>query len=101
MSIQPVDRPETGQPAGRARTRTSSASITTQAAPGGLPGLKGKEVPYDKAPPPRGSNFEQLKQLALLDARTHNFAEAWQAGYAGEGSVVAVLDGGTDWATPT
>jgi hypothetical protein len=39
-------------------------------------------------------------KLAVLDAKTHNFARAWRAGFTGEGSVVSVLDGGTDWGHP-
>jgi hypothetical protein len=58
------------------------------------------DVPYSKAPPLQKSNFEELKRLGVLDAKTHNFAEAWKAGYAGEGVTAAVLDGGTDWGHP-
>jgi hypothetical protein len=62
--------------------------------------LRNKEVPYSQAPPLKGSNFEQLKDLALLDAKTHGFAEAWENGYTGDGETGAVLDGGTDWGHP-
>ena len=62
--------------------------------------LRLQEVPYDKAPPLKGSNFEALKNLNLLDAKTHKFAQAWQAGYTGQGEVGSVLDGGTDWGHP-
>jgi len=65
-----------------------------------LKGLYAKEVPYSAAPPLAGSNFEELKELALLDAKTHNFAEAWDAGYTGTGVTVGVLDGGTDFGHP-
>ena len=61
---------------------------------------KKTDVPYSRAPKLKGSNFEKLKKLNLLDARTHNFTEAWNAGYAGEGSTVGVLDGGTDFGHP-
>ncbi len=57
-------------------------------------------VPYADAPPIRKSNFEKLKKLALLDAKTHDFAEAWKMGYDGRGTTVSVLDGGTDWGHP-
>ena len=43
------------------------------------------EVPYADAPPLKGSNFEALKKLDLLDAKTHDFAEAWKMGYDGTG----------------
>ena len=62
--------------------------------------LKGREVPYGQAPQPKGSNFDALKQLGVLDAKTHDFADAWNAGFAGEGTTVGVLDGGTDFGHP-
>jgi hypothetical protein len=58
---------------------------------------KADDVPYGEAPPLKGSNFEELKKLGVLDAKTHRFADAWKAGYAGEGVTVGVLDGGTDF----
>jgi Subtilase family len=58
------------------------------------------EVPYSEAPPLKGSNFEALRKLNLLDAKTHNFSGAWKAGYTGTGSTVSVLDGGTDFGHP-
>ncbi len=58
------------------------------------------DVPYSEAPPPRGSSFDQFKKLNVLDAKTHNFTEAWNAGITGEGTTVAVFDGGTDWSHP-
>ena len=42
--------------------------------------LRQQEVPYSGAPAPRGSNFDRLKQLGVLDAKTHKFADAWNAG---------------------
>jgi subtilase family protein len=65
-----------------------------------LNGLRRTEVPQSSVRPPRGSNFESLKRLAILDAKTHRFADAWRAGFAGEGTTVGVLDGGTDWGHP-
>src|SRR5262249_20259262 len=58
------------------------------------------EVPYSKAPKLQGSHFEQLKKLGVMDAKTHNFAEAWRDGFAGEGVTAGVLDGGTDFGHP-
>ncbi len=58
------------------------------------------DVPFDKAPPLQGSHFEQLKKLGVMDAKTHNFVDAWRAGFAGEGTTVGVLDGGTDFGHP-
>src|SRR4051794_36670777 len=48
------------------------------------------DVPYKKAPALKGSNFEKMKKLDVLDGKTHNFTDAWNAGYAGEGSTVGV-----------
>jgi hypothetical protein len=59
-----------------------------------------KDVPYSEAPPPIGSRFEQMKSIAALDAKTHDFVGAWSKGYAGEGTTVGVLDGGTDFGHP-
>ena len=36
----------------------------------------------------------------VLDARTHGFADAWKEGFQGQGTTVAVLDGGTDFGHP-
>jgi hypothetical protein len=61
---------------------------------------KKKEVPYSDAPKPKASNFEKLRKLNALDAKTHNFTGAWNAGFTGEGSTVGVMDGGTDFGHP-
>jgi subtilisin family serine protease len=61
---------------------------------------RASDVPFKAAPPPRGSTFDDFKKLNVLDARTHNFTEAWNQGITGEGSTVAVFDGGTDWGHP-
>jgi hypothetical protein len=57
-------------------------------------------VPFDKAPPLKGSNFNQQKNLDVLDAKTHDFTGAWKAGFTGTGVTASVLDGGTDWGHP-
>ena len=61
---------------------------------------KAGDVPYSEAPRPRGSQFEKFKKLNVLDAKTHNFTEAWNKGFTGKGSTVAVFDSGTDWSHP-
>jgi hypothetical protein len=38
-----------------------------------------RAIPYDKAPPLAGSHLDELKNLPVLDAKTHEFAEAWKA----------------------
>src|SRR5690349_17179997 len=58
------------------------------------------DVPYDRAPRLKPSNFDKLRKLNIFDARTHNFTDAWNAGYTGEGSTVGVMDGGTDFGHP-
>jgi len=99
ISVGPIDFKQSGKPLGvpdpevEARPSTDVLSKT-------LHDLYKKEVPYSAAPPLAGSNFDDLKDLAVLDARTHSFAEAWDAGYTGTGVTVAVLDGGTDFGHP-
>ncbi len=62
--------------------------------------IQQEEIPFDQAPPIKGSNFEALKDLAVLDVKTHNFVDAWKKGYTGDGVTVGVLDGGTDFGHP-
>jgi hypothetical protein len=60
----------------------------------------GKSVPYPAAPAPKPSRFQQFKKLNVLDAKTHNFTQAWNNGFTGKGSTVAVFDSGSDWSHP-
>jgi hypothetical protein len=99
VSVGLVQLKQTGRPLGDPDPqvgRRPSLQARTQA----LREVKSGEVPYSKAPKPKGSNFEQLRKLGVLDAKTHNFKDAWDAGYAGEGVTVGVLDGGTDFGHP-
>ena len=97
VAVNPIDFKQTGRPLGDPEPRkTPSKAVLSKA----LKGLYDKEVPYSKAPPLAGSNFEALKELALLDAKTHNFADAWDAGFTGTGVTVGVMDGGTDFGHP-
>ena len=99
VSVGPVDFKQSGAPLGipdpEVAARPSLSSLQSF-----LNTLRLQEVPYAEAPDPLGSNFEDLQELAALDARTHDFAEAWDAGYTGTGVTVGVLDGGTDWGHP-
>ncbi|HXG26677.1 MAG TPA: S8 family serine peptidase [Candidatus Binatia bacterium] len=97
IAVSPIEFAQTGRPLGSKEplSRPSHAQLDTV-----LKNLYKQEVPYSKAPPPAGSNFAELKELAVLDAKTHNFAEAWEAGYTGAGVTVGVLDGGTDFGHP-
>ena len=92
-----ADRPAARQPRPghrRARRRARGARRTA------LSRLRATDVPYPDAPPLKGSNFDALKKLDLLDAKTHDFAEAWNMGYDGTGATVSILDGGSDWGHP-
>ncbi|HET8785809.1 MAG TPA: hypothetical protein VFM38_09255, partial [Candidatus Limnocylindrales bacterium] len=97
IAVGPIDFSQTGRPLGSKEplVRPSDAQLDKV-----LQQLYKKEVPYSKAPAPKGSNFDALKDLAVLDAKTHNFAPAWDAGYTGAGVTVGVLDGGTDFGHP-
>jgi subtilisin family serine protease len=76
------------------------AKLTGAAKAAAIARAQNEAVPYPQAPPPRGSTFEQYRKLNVLDARTHNFTEAWDKGFTGKGSTAAVLDSGTDWGHP-
>lgn len=99
IAVNPIDFAQTGQPLGdpdpEIAQRPSKAQVDQA-----LARLFKKEVPYSAAPPLKGSNFEELKDLAVLDAKTHEFADAWNAGYTGTGTTVGVMDGGTDFGHP-
>lgn len=99
VHVGPVDFSQTGQPLGipdpEIAQRPSVSSLQSF-----MNTLRRHEVPYSEAPPPLGSNFDDLKDLAALDANTHSFAEAWNAGYTGTDVEVGVLDGGTDFGHP-
>lgn len=99
LGVGPVELALTGKPLGSPDPQVTPKFDREQVNEA-LEGLYRREVPYAKAPAPAGSNFEELKKLALLDAKTHNFAEAWNAGFTGAGVTVGVLDGGTDFGHP-
>jgi hypothetical protein len=99
VSVGLVQLKKTGEPLGDPDPLVGrQPSQATGAA--ALKDLAADEVPYSQAPAPKGSNFEQLRKLGVMDAKTHNFKGAWDAGYAGEGVTVGVLDGGTDFGHP-
>ncbi len=99
ISVQPVELTKTGQPTGDPDPQLHQAPTKAeqQAA---IKRVKATEVPYDEAPPLRGSNFDKMKHLNALDAKTHDFTGAWNAGFTGTGVTVGVLDGGTDFGHP-
>jgi hypothetical protein len=99
VSVGPVELSQTGEPLGWPDPDVGKQPDSA-AANRALRALYRKEVPYSAAPPLQGSNFEELKELAVLDASTHGFAEAWDGGYTGAGVTVGVLDGGTDFGHP-
>ncbi len=99
VSVGPIDFEQTGAPLGSPEPELAKP-FDKQKVNAVLKGLYKREVPFSKAPKLKGSNFEQLKKLAVLDAKTHNFVEAWKAGFTGAGTTVGVLDGGTDFGHP-
>jgi subtilase family protein len=95
--VGPIEFEQTGQPLGG---KEPNQTPSTAALKSFMNNLTRQEVPYSEAPAPKESRFEQVKNIELLDAKTHTFAKAWQAGFDGTGSTVAVLDGGTDFGHP-
>jgi hypothetical protein len=99
VHVGPIDLRQTGQPLGvpdpDLNQRPDVAALQAR-----MNELRHRDVPYHRAPAPRGSNFDELQELAVLDARTHGFAEAWDRGFTGTDVTVGVLDGGTDWGHP-
>ena len=100
LNVNLVQLKQTGKPLGNPDPDIGSAKPSAKALKAALAKLTAAEVPYPDAPPLKGSNFEALKKLNLLDAKTHDFAEAWKMGYDGTGVSVSILDGGTDWGHP-
>jgi Subtilase family len=100
VSVNLVQLKQTGQPLGSPDPQVGHAAPSQKELQAAFAKLEATAVPYGDAPPLKGSNFEALKKLALLDAKTHDFAEAWKMGYDGSGSTVSILDGGTDWGHP-
>ena len=99
VSVKLVELKQTASPLGIPEPNLNQTP-STAAKKSVMNGLKEKEVPYSAAPAPKAGNFDRLKQLGVLDAKTHKFADAWNQGFAGEGTTVSILDGGTDWAHP-
>jgi len=99
VAVGPISFEQDGQPLGIPDPEVGRKpdAAAQQAA---LREMRRKEVPHSKAPALAPSNFDELRELGVLDAKTHNFVEAWEAGYTGEGSTVGVLDGGTDFGHP-
>lgn len=98
VSVRPVTFKRDGTPVDFKDTHRAPLSGAAKAK--AVAAARASDVPFSQAPPPRGSTFDQFKKLNVLDAKTHNFTEAWKAGLAGEGTTVAVFDGGTDWSHP-
>jgi hypothetical protein len=98
VSVGSVDFEQTGEPLGVDPDINKQPSLSTLQSTANT--LRKQEVSYANAPALKGSNFEALKNLNVLDAKTHRFADAWKAGFDGAGTVGSVLDGGTDWGHP-
>jgi hypothetical protein len=98
VSVEQLQFKQTGSPTGNDPDVGNQPDKRTRN--DALRAFQRNSVPYDKAPPLKTSNFDQLKSMDVLDAKTHNFTGAWQAGYTGTGVTASVLDGGTDWGHP-
>ena len=85
-AVQPIQFKQTGQPLGVDPEVGNQPDKKTRNE--ALREFQKNSVPYDKAPPLKASNFEKLKKLNALDAKTHNFTGAWNAGFTGEGCTV-------------
>ncbi|HJQ73251.1 MAG TPA: S8 family serine peptidase [Gaiellaceae bacterium] len=96
--VQPIAFKQTGQPTGTDPEVGNQPDKKTRNE--ALREFQKNSVPYAKAPPLKKSNFDTLRKLDALDAKTHNFTGAWDAGYTGAGVQAAVLDGGTDFGHP-
>jgi hypothetical protein len=97
-SIGPLEFAKTGSPLGLDPELHKAPVLSTLQST--VNTLRKQEVAYANAPALKTSNFEALKNLNVLDAKTHRFADAWKAGFDGTGSLGSVLDGGTDWGHP-
>jgi hypothetical protein len=99
VSVGLIQLKKTGQPLGDPDpAQNRRPSIAQQRAR--HESMARNDVPFSKAPPLQRSHFQQLKNLDVMDAKTHNFTDAWRAGFTGAGTTVGVLDGGTDFGHP-
>jgi subtilase family protein len=99
LAVHLIELKQTGKPLGipePSLNRTFNKAKFQQR----IAALRAHEVSQAEAPAVDSSNFEDLKRLAILDAKTHKFANAWKAGITGNGTTVGVLDGGTDFGHP-
>jgi hypothetical protein len=99
VGVGPIELEKTGSPLGSPDPALEKPFDAKQANEA-IESLAAAEVPFSEAPPIKGSNFERMKRLAILDAKTHDFVDAWKAGFTGKGTTVGVLDGGTDFGHP-
>ncbi len=100
VKVNLVQLTQTGQPLGNPDPDIGRKAPSAAARRLALSRIRATDVPFPEAPPLKGSNFDALKKLGLLDAKTHDFAEAWNMGYDGTGTTVSILDGGSDWGHP-
>jgi Subtilase family len=98
VSVDSIQFKQTGTPTGRDPEVGNQPDKKTRNE--ALRAFQKNSVPFDKAPPLKTSNFDQLKSMNVLDAKTHDFTGAWSAGYTGTGVTASVLDGGADWGHP-
>ena len=100
VSVTKVSLKRDGQPLPQQQDDHPDVTLKGAAKKAAVDATRRTDLPYPKAPAPRGSTFAKFKDLDVMDAKTHNFTGAWKSGLAGKGTSVAVFDGGTDWAHP-
>jgi len=100
VAVRPISFRRDGTPHDDIDQSRRADMLTGEAKAAAVARAQNDDVPYADTPPPRGSTFEAYRKLNVLDARTHNFTEAWNEGFTGKGSTAAVLDSGTDWGHP-
>ena len=98
VGVSSIQFKQTGSPDGNDPEVGNQPDQKTRNA--ALKAFQKNSVPYDQAPPLKTSNFSQQKSMNVLDAKTHDFTGAWNAGDTGTGVTASVLDGGTDWGHP-
>ena len=88
ISVKLVQLKQTASPLGIPEPNLNQAP-SNSSLQSSMNNLRQKEVPYSAAPAPRGGNFEQLKQLGVLDAKTHKFVDAWNQALPAKGRLSA------------
>ena len=82
VAVGPISFEKDGEPLGTPDPELGKRpDVATQRQ--ALDALRSEEVPFPQAPPLAGSHFDELRELGVLDAKTHNFVDAWDNGFSG------------------